>query len=137
MKHPEIGAKIIGAVEGMEKVAAIVRAHHERFDGRGYPDKLSGYDIPFGARIATVADCFEAMVSPRVYSPGHTVEYALSEIKRCRGSQFDPEITDIFLAKIENGDIIHQPADALEGPPLGFTPTTAQKCNDPVLPQPA
>ncbi len=150
MKHPEIGAKIIGAVEGMEKVAAIVRAHHERFDGDGYPDKLIGYEIPLGARITTVVDCFEAMVSPRVYSPGHTVDYALFELRRCRGTQFDPDVVDVFLQKVESGEIKHQAAlhDEVErsllsedkaGRKKGFLDNDDQDngCARPVLPQSA
>lgn len=132
MKHPEIGAKIIGAVQGMEKVAAIVRAHHERFDGGGYPDKLAGYDIPLGARITTVVDCFEAMVSPRVYSPGRTVEFALFELKRCRGTQFDPDVVDVFLKKIEDSEIVHQLPNQLELESIAAN----QLCADPVKPQP-
>ena len=141
MKHPEIGAKIIGEVEGMERVAAIVRAHHERFDGGGYPDHLKGLAIPLGARITTVADCFEAMVSPRVYSPGRTVEAALFEIKRCRGTQFDPDVVDVFLGKMESGEIVHQVAhpDEVEGSLLrgevAKAKAGADNCSDPVLPR--
>lgn len=130
MKHPEIGAKIIGAVQGMEKVAEIVRAHHERFDGKGYPDGLKGYEIPLGARITTVVDCFEAMVSPRVYSPGRTVEFALFELQRCRGTQFDPDVVDVFLKKIESGEIVHQQPDWVELQSLA----NSQACNNPVSP---
>jgi putative two-component system response regulator len=114
MKHPEIGGKIIGAVQGLEEVATIVRAHHERFDGKGYPDGLKGYEIPLGARITTVADCYEAMVSPRVYSPGRSAEFALQELKRCRGTQFDPDIVDIFIRKMESSEIVHQQPSPLE-----------------------
>ena len=137
MKHPAIGAKIIGAVEGMEKVASIVRAHHERFDGEGYPDKLKGYDIPLGARITTVVDCFEAIVSPRVYSPGRTVEYALAELKRCKGTQFDPDIVDVFIGKIESGEIEHQVAEQNEVAD-SLLPEYKDKgidCADPILPE--
>ncbi len=134
MKHPEIGARIIGAVEGMEKVAQIVRAHHERFDGRGYPDELKGYDIPLGARITTVVDCFEAIISPRVYSPGHSIEYALTELKRCKGTQFDPDVVDIFLRQVDLGQIVLQQASSDE-----VTQSLLQSpvCANPVLPQSA
>lgn len=126
MKHPEIGAKIIGAFEGMEKVAAVVRAHHERYDGNGYPDKLAGNQIPLGARITTVADCFEAMVSPRVYSRGRSVEYALSELKRCAGTQFDPEVVEVFLYMMNNGQIIYQAASAALA--------LSNSCANPIIP---
>ncbi|HEX2914092.1 MAG TPA: HD domain-containing phosphohydrolase [Chloroflexia bacterium] len=134
MKHPEIGARIIGAVEGMEKVSAIVRAHHERFDGKGYPDGLKGTDIPLGARITSVADCFEAMVSPRVYSPGRSVEYALTELRRCRATQFDPDVVDEFLRQFEAGEIVHQPASPGE---INASPVNKNICANPVLPQSA
>jgi putative nucleotidyltransferase with HDIG domain len=130
MKHPDTGSKIIGAVEGMEKVAAIVRAHHERFDGKGYPDGLKGYDIPLGARITTVADCFEAIVSPRVYSPGRPVEYALAELKRCRGTQFDPDVVDVFLKFMDVGDIQYVPIPKTN---YGALASVGQ-CRNPVLP---
>ncbi len=133
MKHPEIGEKIIGAVEGMEKVAAIVRAHHEWYNGNGYPDGLKGYDIPLGARIATVADCFEAIVSPRVYSPGRSVDFALAELKRCRGTQFDPDVVDIFLDMISTGEIVYQPAHPEEA---GYL-LSIQSCRNPVVPKSA
>ncbi len=126
MKHPEIGEKIIGAIEGMEKVAIIVRGHHERFDGKGYPDGLAGTNIPLGARIATVGDCFEAMVSPRVYSKGRSVEFALGELRRCAGLQFDPDVVEVFLNMIDNGKIIYQAA-------VGAIPFN-NVCADPVLP---
>ncbi len=129
MKHPETGAKIIGAVEGMEKVASIVRSHHERFDGKGYPDGLKGLQIPLGARITTVADCFEAMVSPRVYSPGRSVDYALSELRRCRGTQFDPDVVDVFIRYFESGELQYIPAEKQNQEHPTFL-----ECRDPVLP---
>jgi len=128
MKHPEIGEKIIRAIQGMEEVATIVRAHHERFDGGGYPDGLAAYNIPLGARITTVADCFEAMVSPRVYSNGRSVDYALEELKHCAGRQFDPDIVEVFLRMMDSGEIVHQAATE-------ELVLTSNFCADPVLPQ--
>lgn len=110
----------------MEKVAEIVRGHHENFDGTGYPDGLAGHAIPIGARITTVTDCFEAMVSPRVYSTGRSVDEALSELKRCSGKQFDPEIVEIFLHKFETHQITYSPPILVK--------TEAEVCNNPVLP---
>ncbi len=135
MKHPEIGARIIGAVEGMDKVAMVVRAHHERFDGQGYPDGVKGYNIPLGARITTVVDCFEAIVSPRVYKPGHSQDYALAELRRCRGSQFDPDVVDVFISKIESREIIYQPADPVEL--ASILSNNPGACANPVFPQSA
>jgi putative nucleotidyltransferase with HDIG domain len=100
MKHPEIGERIIKDVEGLGHVAKIVRAHHERFDGKGYPDGLKGEQIPLGARIAAVADSFEAMIARRVYSNGRPVEDALEEVHRCSGKHFDPDVVNVFLRKM-------------------------------------
>jgi putative nucleotidyltransferase with HDIG domain len=123
-KHPVIGDKIIRAIEGMDHVADIVRAHHENFNGTGYPDQLARERIPLGARITTVTDCFEAMVSPRVYSPGRSVDEALHELRRCSGTQFDPEIVEVFLHKFETGQIIYTA-------PVLITSKLNQDCTNP------
>ena len=82
------------------RVADIVRATHERFDGTGYPDGLSGEDIPFVARIVMVCDAFHAMTSHRPYRPALTMEEALAELRRCAGTQFDPVVVTAFLAEL-------------------------------------
>jgi HD-GYP domain-containing protein (c-di-GMP phosphodiesterase class II) len=79
-------------------VARLVRSSHERWDGTGYPDKLSQQDIPVGARVVGVADAFDAMTSERPYSPGVTPALALAELRRCAGSQFDPVVVEAFCA---------------------------------------
>jgi putative nucleotidyltransferase with HDIG domain len=96
-KHPEIGAWIVSGVESLKKAAGIVIAHHERFDGKGYPAGLSGQKIPLGARVFAVADCLDAILSDRPYRGGQTTEHAREEIARHSGSQFDPEVTRCFL----------------------------------------
>jgi HD-GYP domain-containing protein (c-di-GMP phosphodiesterase class II) len=78
-------------------VSRIVRHHHERWDGKGYPDGIAGEAIPLGARIFAVADSFDAMTSDRPYRRAMTVENARAEVARCRGTQFDPEIVDAFV----------------------------------------
>jgi HD-GYP domain-containing protein (c-di-GMP phosphodiesterase class II) len=83
-------------------IERIVRHHHESFDGQGYPDNLKGEQIPLGARIVTVADAFEAMVSARAYRKGRPVEEALAELRRCRGTQFDPLVVDAFLRSFQS-----------------------------------
>jgi len=96
--HPDLGAKIIANVPFLEEVAIIIRAHHERWDGNGYPDGLSAEDIPLGARIFAVADSFDAMTSDRPYRRGRALDEALAEIERCSGTQFDPQVVHAFLA---------------------------------------
>ena len=91
--HPEVGGRILSHA-GLREEAAWVRAHHERFDGRGYPDGLAGGDIPFQARIIFVADSLEAMTSDRPYQAGRTVAEAVAELRACAGTQFDPAVVD-------------------------------------------
>jgi len=95
-RHTLIGERIIGSSPGLAPVAAIVRSSHERWDGRGYPDRLSGATIPLGARIVAVCDAFDAMTKDRSYRPGMTVEAAVTELQRCAGSQFDPAVVAAF-----------------------------------------
>jgi HD-GYP domain-containing protein (c-di-GMP phosphodiesterase class II) len=75
----------------------MVRHHHERYDGKGYPDGLSGEEIPLGARILAVADTFDALRSERPYRLAMSAETACAEIQSCKGSQFDPEVAEAFL----------------------------------------
>ena len=80
----------------------IVEHHHEKFDGTGYPGKLAGEDIPYLARITAVADSFDAMASKRAYRDALPIEKIISEFMRYRGTQFDPNIDDIFIDILEN-----------------------------------
>jgi diguanylate cyclase (GGDEF)-like protein/putative nucleotidyltransferase with HDIG domain len=95
--HPQLGALIIGGVPGMESVLDAVLYHHERWDGRGYPDGLSGEDIPVLGRILAVADAFSAMTTTRPYRKALTWDAALQEIETNAGSQFDPAMASAFL----------------------------------------
>jgi putative nucleotidyltransferase with HDIG domain len=95
-RHPEFGARIIASIPFLEDVTRIVRHHHERWDGNGYPDRLSGEEIPLGARIFAVADSFDAMTSDRPYRRAMSIDAARAEIARCRGTQFDPSVADAF-----------------------------------------
>ena len=99
--HAAWGAKILEPLKVIT-IERIVRHHHEAFDGQGYPDCLRGEQIPLGARIITVADAFDAMVSARAYRKGRPVEAALAELRRCRGTQFDPFVVDAFLRSIQS-----------------------------------
>jgi len=96
-KHPEFGARIVAGIPFLKDVATIVRHHHERWDGNGYPDGLAGERIPVGARIFAVADSFDAMTSDRPYRRALSIEEARAEIARCRMTQFDPVVVDGFM----------------------------------------
>lgn len=90
--HAALGGEIIGSVEGYGEAALWVRHHHERWDGRGYPDGLAGSAIPLPARVICVADTLDTITSHRTYHRARQPEVALAEIRRCSGTQFDPEV---------------------------------------------
>jgi HD-GYP domain-containing protein (c-di-GMP phosphodiesterase class II) len=96
-KHPELGYDIMRRVEGLKDVIGGMRYHHERWDGKGYPLGLKGEEIPLLARIISVADTYDAMVSTRPYRKGIDPLRAYDEIVRYRGTQFDPEVVDAFM----------------------------------------
>ena len=101
-QHPAIGVKIIENKTVFKDVIPIVKYHHERYDGRGYPENLAGENIPLLARITTVADAFDAMNSKRTYRNNLDIETIKEEFRKNRGTQFDPKIDDIFLDILEN-----------------------------------
>ncbi|WP_088554321.1 HD-GYP domain-containing protein [Calderihabitans maritimus] len=96
-QHPIIGAEILSRVPSLQAVVPSVLHHHERYDGKGYPKRLKGTEIPLGARIIAVVDAFEAMTSDRSYRKGMSNEKAIEELKRCAGTQFDPRIVEAFI----------------------------------------
>lgn len=95
--HPAIGAHILSNASIFADIIPIVKHHHERYDGKGYPSRLAGEDIPYLARIVSVADTFDAMTSHRSYRQALDFDYTMNEIERCKGTQFDPAIADVFL----------------------------------------
>jgi HD-GYP domain-containing protein (c-di-GMP phosphodiesterase class II) len=95
--HPDIGAKIVGPIRFLADAVEIVRCHHERWDGRGYPQGLAGEAIPLAARIFSVVDSFDAMTNDRPYRSAMPVEQALDQIRMGGGSQFDPSVATAFL----------------------------------------
>ena len=99
--HPIGGENILKPVGSLARLCPIVRHHHERFDGSGYPDRLKGEDIPVAARIISVADSFDAMTSVRSYKSTRDRKDAMEELVRCRGTQFDPTCVDAFLEYLE------------------------------------
>jgi len=94
--HAEIGARIAASAPSLAHVADLIRAHHERYDGHGYPDGLAGDEIPISAAIISVCAAFVAMMRHRPYSDAITVEEALAELRRCSGSQFHPAVVRAF-----------------------------------------
>ena len=117
-RHPEIGERICRPLGASRAFAPIIRHHHERFNGKGYPDGLIGEQIPLGARIVAVADAYEAMVHGRPYQPAQSHALAADELLRLRGSQFDPDLVPIFLDELER--------DTAGVPPLVALPQVAR-----------
>ena len=106
--HPAIGAHILCNAEVFKDIIPIVKHHHERYDGRGYPGQLKGEDIPYFARIATIADAFDAMTSKRTYRNSLPIDIVRAEIEKNLGTQFDPKIGKVFL------DILNNDYDKIE-----------------------
>lgn len=96
-KHPEIALKLLKELSFIIDVVNMVYYHHEKMDGTGYPEKLKGHDIPLGARIISIADAYDAMTSDRVYKKAMSKEDAIKELIRCKGTQFDSDLVDLFI----------------------------------------
>lgn len=102
-RHSQTAAEILGKVHLLNAIIPAVRSHHERMDGRGYPDRLTGEDIPLAARVIAVADTFDAMTTDRPYRSALTREAAVEELRRCSGTQFDPTAAAALVAILERG----------------------------------
>jgi diguanylate cyclase (GGDEF)-like protein len=99
--HAALGGEFLATCRSLRHLAPFVRHHHERWDGRGYPDKLAGEDIPLEARILAVCDAVEAMASDRPYRKGMSLDEVIAEVKRCAGTQFDPHVAAAFVSIAE------------------------------------
>jgi diguanylate cyclase (GGDEF)-like protein len=99
-QHTVVGERILRASPALRNAATIVRSSHERWDGTGYPDGLAGEEIPLASRIVSACDAFEAMTSTRPYREARPVEDALAELRRCSGTQFDPQVVDLVVAVV-------------------------------------
>ncbi|MCY4524386.1 MAG: HD-GYP domain-containing protein [Halobacteriovoraceae bacterium] len=98
--HPEKSAEILKEFKGFEMIAKCAKHHHERFDGKGYPDGLKGEDIPLFSRIILISDTFDAMTSTRTYRKGLGYDVAFKELQDFAGSQFDPKLVELFIKAI-------------------------------------
>lgn len=107
-RHPEIGYRILSSVNEMAEIASGVLAHHERWDGKGYPLGLKGSEIPYLARVISVVDSFDAMTSSRTYSRALSEKDALEELQKCAGTQFSPEIVAAFIDTLTFGGGMNQ-----------------------------
>ena len=126
--HSALGGSILAAVEPLAELVPIVRAHHERYDGTGYPDGLAGSAVPIGAYIVQAADAYEVIVSKRAYKAAQSIDHAIAELQRCSGSQFHPDVVLAFLRVIERdrrdgsvrlsdvGAMQHEDIDDVPGP---------------------
>jgi HD-GYP domain-containing protein (c-di-GMP phosphodiesterase class II) len=115
-RHPSIGANLVSHVPSLARLAPIIRSHHERYDGAGYPQGLRGEEIPLEARIVAVVDAFDAMISDRPYRLRMSVEGARQRLRECAGTQFDPEVVLALERHLESEEaripqpLIAQPA---------------------------
>ena len=112
--HPSRGESICSKLKFAREILPIIRHHHERYDGTGYPDRLRGEAIPYLARIVSVADTVDAMTSPRTYRQPVSVEQTIEELKRCSGTQFDPVIVQAFIEMYESGKLPPKASSSLE-----------------------
>jgi putative two-component system response regulator len=109
-QHPELGYEILAKSDQplLVMAATIARSHHERWDGTGYPQGLSGEDIPLEGRIAAVADVFDALVSRRVYKPAFPLDRSLEIMREGRATHFDPTVVDLLLANVDQVVVIQE-----------------------------
>ena len=102
-RHTVVGAEIVSRIDYPYPVVPIVRHHHENWDGSGYPDGLRGYDIPIGARILAVIDCYDALTSDRPYRRAMNHDDAMAIVLERRGTMYDPTVVDVFAALVRRG----------------------------------
>lgn len=107
-QHPEIGAKILEGIPFLEKARELVLHHHERYDGKGYPEGLAGEEIPIGARLMAIADAFDTMTTDRAYRATINLDYAIAELHRCSGTQFCPVAVEAFISGLETSGTFSQ-----------------------------
>ncbi len=104
--HPTIGSNIVNSIDALPSLAPTISAHQEKYDGTGYPKGISGKDIPLGARILGIADAYQAMVEHRYYREARTHEEAVTELRKVRGTQFDPDVLDVFIDVVNSETVV-------------------------------
>lgn len=129
-RHPELGYQILSGIDFLRDAAEVVYAHHERYDGSGYPRGLKGDEIPVGARVFAVVDAYDAMISHRPYRKALPHQKAVKEIMRNSGTQFDPDVVRAFLEAEKRGLLETGPRDTRRG--FGFT-TVRERVRSPAL----
>jgi HD-GYP domain-containing protein (c-di-GMP phosphodiesterase class II) len=107
-RHTIVGERILACAPALERSARLVRWSHERIDGQGYPDGLRGRDIPLAARVIAVANAYDAIVTEQAYQPARSPEQALAELRRCAGTQFDPQVVEVLAEVIARLDLSRQ-----------------------------
>ncbi|MDQ6994557.1 MAG: HD-GYP domain-containing protein, partial [Mariprofundaceae bacterium] len=122
--HPAIGDNILKNMDSLARERLMVRHHHERMDGRGYPDGLAGENIPFEARIVCVADAIDAMTTHRVYRMAKPLSFSLEQLRMNPGTQFDPQVVEVAVSVIEQG-LVHTQADSTPKNIEGLMPLSA------------
>jgi HD-GYP domain-containing protein (c-di-GMP phosphodiesterase class II) len=103
-RHCAEGARIVGYVKELSSIVPVILHHHEWYDGTGYPDGLKGSEIPLGARITSVADAYDTMITQRPYRHIVAVEEACRELRRCAAIQFDPELVEVWCRLVEEAE---------------------------------
>jgi len=113
-EHPAIGANLLKGIPFLERTSELVLYHHERYDGKGYPDGLKGEDIPMGARLIAVADAFDTMTTDRSYRSALSVEESINELRNCSGTQFCPVAVEAFVSGFHSHAMKHSSGLALQ-----------------------
>jgi putative nucleotidyltransferase with HDIG domain len=113
-KHPEVGADLISGLEGYGPVAALIRHHHERIDGRGYPDRIAGDDIPLGSRIMSVADVYDVITARDTYRTPVSMKEAFAELRRSAGSQLDAHLVEVFIDLVQSRGVAFRHSTAAD-----------------------
>lgn len=107
-RHPLVGAEVISHISSVRPLAPVIRAHHERWDGYGYPDQLQGEQIPFAARLLAVVDAYTVMITDRPYQQARSPAAALMELRRCAGTQFDPQVVEALIDLLQGTHVRQQ-----------------------------